>query len=225
MDEPSIAGHPSASPLVKLIKGELAPQMPVGSELAPRKSPASKADSLSDSFNRYSPFRGMALAYQKPVKARSTQAEQPRMARNPIDNFVPGQVWSHGRREAPLQRRPTAFSARFYLDLVGMQPSPEEMQAFLSMKPPPRMRSHRQAVRRSALWGTVGPALARSGSLRRGPAASKAMPPSETVWRYRDWVIDALNSNMRTTNRHPANWPAADEHSKTRNIISRISRT
>src|SRR5579859_4282316 len=30
-----ISGHPEQSPLVKLIKGELAPRMPVGRELAP----------------------------------------------------------------------------------------------------------------------------------------------------------------------------------------------
>src|SRR5438105_3948854 len=64
-----IAGHPESSPLIKLLKGEMAPRMPMGRELAAAEI------ALVEEWIRGLPASGEAAAtgewrwpYQKPVK-------------------------------------------------------------------------------------------------------------------------------------------------------------
>jgi len=84
-----IAGHPERSPLVKLIKGELAPQMPVGSELAPAEVASIEGwiRSLPPS-TEVAPSGEWRWPYQKPVKRDPPQVTNAAWIRNPIDNFV-----------------------------------------------------------------------------------------------------------------------------------------
>src|SRR5258708_1868394 len=84
-----IAGHPERSPLVKLIKGELAPRMPVGRELS-----AAEVESIEAWIRSLPPSKDAAPVtewrwpYQKPIKRDPPQVSQAAWIRNPIDNFI-----------------------------------------------------------------------------------------------------------------------------------------
>src|SRR5437867_9089492 len=127
-----IAGHPERSPLVKLIKGELAPRMPVGRELS-----AAEVTSIEDWIRSLPPSKDAAPVtewrwpYQKPRKHDPPQVSNTEWARNPIDNFVLAKLEQAGAKPAPAASK-RVLGRRVYLDLIGMPPSPDEMQAFLS---------------------------------------------------------------------------------------------
>ena len=53
----------------------------------------------------------------------------------------------------------------------------------------------RPAARLAALRRALGPALARPGPLRRQRRLREGRP-RPYAWRYRDWVIDALNRDL-----------------------------
>src|SRR5262249_47231224 len=131
-----VAGRPERSPLVKLIKGELAPRMPVGRELA-----AAEVESIEAWIRSLPPSKDAAPVtewrwpYQKPVKHDPPQVSQAAWIRNPIDNFVLNKLDHAGVKPAPAASK-RVLGRRVYLDLVGMPPSPEEMQAFVSDESP-----------------------------------------------------------------------------------------
>jgi hypothetical protein len=112
--------------------------------------------------------------------------------RTPIDAFVLARLEKEGLRPAPPTDRRTLLR-RVYLDLIGLPPTPQEQQAFLA-------DSSDEALARvvddlltrpqyGERWGRHWLDVARyaetNGYERDGTKPS--------AWRYRDYVIDALN--------------------------------
>src|SRR5260370_3670215 len=191
-----IAGHPEQSPLVKVIKGELSPRMPVGRELALAdiKSIETWISSLPPSKDVTSPGE-WRWPYQKPIKHDPPQVASGGWIRNPIDNFILSKLEHAAMKPAPPASR-CVLARRLYLDLIGMPPSPEELQAFLADESPgvyEKLIAKLLADSRyGERWGRHWLDLARYGETS-GLDGDGAIG---NVWRYRDWVIEALNSNM-----------------------------
>ena len=87
---------------------------------------------------------------------------------------------------------------RVTFDLIGLPPTPEEVDAFLADDVARRLREGRRpAARLAPLRRAVGAALARRRPLRRGPGATRSQPRLyPDGYRYRDWVIRAFNDDM-----------------------------
>jgi hypothetical protein len=212
-----IAGHPERSPLVKLIKGELAPRMPVGKELAPED-----VESIEGWIRSLPPSKDMTPVsewrwpYQKPIKHDPPQVHNAAWIRNPIDNFILDKLEHADAKPAPAASK-RVLGRRVYLDLAGMPPSPEEMQAFVSDESPAAYEKLIDKLladpRYGERWGRHWLDLARYGETS-GLEGDGAIG---NVWRYRDWVINALNTNMPYDKFVIKQLAGADEHSKTRN--------
>ena len=207
-----VGGHPEQSVLVKMLRGELLPKMPLGgsldsSEIAlieewVRKLPAEKTQAAVD----------WRWPYEKPVKAALPDRKQTDWARNEVDQFILAKMKAKGILPAPEADRRT-LARRLYLDLVGMPPTPEEMAAFVR-EPYAKVVDRLLAdARYGERWGRHWLDVARYGETS-GLEGDGAIG---NAWRYRDWVIDAFNSNMPYDRFVTLQIAGGDEHSKTRN--------
>src|SRR5713226_1788649 len=115
--------------------------------------------------------------------------------RNPIDQFVLAKLEAEGIEPSPEAGRVTLIR-RLSLDLTGLPPSPSEVAEFVADNRPDAYE--RQVDRLLASphygekWARYWLDLARYGDsdgYERDPARPNA-------WRYRQWVIEALNRDM-----------------------------
>jgi hypothetical protein len=104
-----------------------------------------------------------------------------------------------------------------FLDLVGLPPTVEEMDSFIRDESDGALASLVDRLladpRYGERWGRHWLDLARYGETS-GLEGDGAIG---NVWRYRDWVIDAFNSNMPYDRFVIQQIAGGDEHSKTRN--------
>src|SRR5580704_7530502 len=72
-------------------------------------------------------------AFIPPVRAPLPKASQPNWVRNPIDNFILAKLDAEKLQPSAEADRVTLFR-RLSLDLIGLPPTPEEIDAFLNDK-------------------------------------------------------------------------------------------
>ena len=132
-------------------------------------------------------------AWQKPVKATLPVIQHADWPRRPLDDFVLARLEAAGLQPAPEADRHTLVR-RVYLDLVGLPPTPGQVEAFASDARPD---AYERMVDRALddpgygeRWARVWLDLARYADSK-----GYGSDPLRTIWRYRDWVIDALNRN------------------------------
>jgi hypothetical protein len=123
-----------------------------------------------------------------------------RPGENPIDAFLRARLEARGlAASAPADRRTLLRRATY--DLLGLPPSPEEMEAFLADDRPEAFETVVERLLGSPQygerWGRHWLDLARYAVVREDGAA-KRREPSEIpeAWRYRDWVVDAFNRDL-----------------------------
>ncbi|NDH07936.1 DUF1549 domain-containing protein, partial [bacterium] len=116
-------------------------------------------------------------------------------ARNPIDVFVYEQMLKEGL-EPSQEAEPLTLLRRIYLDLIGVPPTQSEIDMFLNDKLP---GSYERAVDRvldspryGEKWARYWLDLARYAD-SDGYEKDTGRP---YAWRYRQWLIDALNADM-----------------------------
>ncbi|HET6572920.1 MAG TPA: DUF1553 domain-containing protein [Fimbriiglobus sp.] len=114
--------------------------------------------------------------------------------RNPIDAFVLAELEKRGLKPAPEADRRT-LARRLSLDLIGLPPKPEDVEAFVNDKSPDYYEKFVDQLMASPHWGE-----------HRGRYWLDAARYADThgihfdnyreIWAYRDWVINAFNQNM-----------------------------
>ena len=113
-------------------------------------------------------------------------------AGNPIDRFVLAKLEEHGLKPAPAASR-TELVRRVYLDVTGLPPSPEEVQAFLADSAPD---AYEKLVNRLLANPHYGEQMARDWldvvryAESEGFEYDRHLPEA---WRFRDYVINAFN--------------------------------
>ena len=115
--------------------------------------------------------------------------------RNPIDSFVLARLEQEGLQPSPEADRATLLR-RASFDLTGLPPTPGELDAFLKDASPNAyekvvdrlLASPRYGERMAFRWMDAARYSDSHGYQRDGDRA---------MWRWRDWVIDAFNRNMR----------------------------
>jgi hypothetical protein len=115
-------------------------------------------------------------------------------ARNPIDRFLLSRLENEGLQPSPEADRRTLLR-RLSFDLIGLPPTPEEVDRFVQEKAPDayekqvyRLLSSKHFGERMALYWLDLVRFADTGGYHSDN--------HRDITRYRDWVISAFNDNM-----------------------------
>ena len=213
-----VGGHPDASPLVKVLNGDLSPRMPLGKKLAPAEIAAVEDWIRAMPAEPVPAKRGREWRwpFEKPVKREAPKVLDQAWVRNPIDAFLLKRLEENSLRPAPAAPK-RVLARRLYFDLIGMPPSPEEMEAFLADGSPDAYEKLIDKLladpRYGERWGRHWLDLVRYGET----SGLEGDGSIGNAWRYRDWVIQAFNEDMPYDRFVTLQLGGADEHSKTRN--------
>lgn len=133
-----------------------------------------------------------ALAPPRPVAVPAAAAAA--WVRNPIDAFVLAQLQQAGIRPAPEADRMTLVR-RLTLDLIGLAPSPAEVEAFLADRAP---AAYEKLVDRLLASPHYGERKARHwlDAARYADSNGYTIDGARSIWPYRDWVINAFNRDL-----------------------------
>jgi hypothetical protein len=114
--------------------------------------------------------------------------------RNEIDRFVLARLGREKLSPSPEEDRPRLIR-RVSLDLIGLPPTPEEVDAFVADTRPD---AYERVVDRLLESPHYGERWARPwlDLARYADTDGYEKDPRRSMWPYRDWVIDALNQNM-----------------------------
>ena len=133
-------------------------------------------------------------AFRPPVRPTVPEVMNSTWPRNEIDRFVLAKMTPAGLSPNPEADRETLIR-RLSLDLIGLPPTPEEVDAFVSNADP---KAYEQLVDRllasphfGERWGRLWLDAARYAD---SDGFEKDKP--RFVWMYRQWVIDALNQDL-----------------------------
>lgn len=122
----------------------------------------------------------------------------PRLAKHPVDAFIAAKLAKESMVSAVRAGRRTLVR-RAYFDLTGLPPTPEQVEQFIRDPAPdawPRLIDRLLASpRHGEHWARYWLDLVRFAETD-GYERDKLKP---NIWRYRDWVINAFNSDMPYT--------------------------
>ncbi|MBL96169.1 MAG: hypothetical protein CMF70_12800 [Magnetovibrio sp.] len=126
-------------------------------------------------------------------------------ARNPIDTFVAAEH-SRGGLSPARPANPRSLIRRLTFNLTGLPPAPEEVERFVAASRNDPQAAILTLTDRLLATPAYGVRWARhwldtvryADYLREDPLGSNKAPLYELyeAWRYRDWVVDALNRDM-----------------------------
>jgi hypothetical protein len=116
--------------------------------------------------------------------------------RNAIDGFVLARLEDKQLSPSPRANRRTLI-ARAYVDLLGYKPSFGEVEAFVNDASPDAYEKLVESLLASPhygeRWGRHWMDVARFGE--DNSTAEATNPAYPFAWRYRDWIIEALNAD------------------------------
>jgi len=213
-----VGGHPEQSLLVKMVRGEMNPRMPMGGAPLTAAEIASIETWIKAMPADAAPAKAAEWRwpYEKPLKVNPPAVRDAGWTRNAVDHFVLAKLEAKQWRPAPEADKRTLLR-RLSLDLIGLPPTPDELDAFLADASPNAYEKQIDRLlgdtRYGERWGRHWLDLARyaeTSGLEGDGAIGNA-------WRYRDWVIDAFNKNLPYDRFAMLQIGGGDEHSKTRN--------
>jgi len=134
-------------------------------------------------------------AFQGIVRPEVPAIKNTFWVRNPVDAFILKKLESEGVNPAPPASRPTLIR-RLSLDLLGLPPTPEEVEEFVYDERPDAYDRLVERLLESPhfgeRWGRHWLDLARYAD----SDGFEKDNPRPWAWRYRNWVIDAVNADM-----------------------------
>ena len=133
-------------------------------------------------------------AFIPPERPAVPPVSDPEWVRNPIDNFVLARLDAEGLGPSAEADRATLLR-RVTLDLTGLPPTPDDLAAFLNDDSPD---AYERAVDRLLGSSRYGERMATEwlDAARYADTNGYQTDGERTMWRWRDWVIDAYNANM-----------------------------
>ena len=114
----------------------------------------------------------------------------------PVDRFILARLEEQGIERAPAADKRTLIRRATY-GLIGLPPTPEEIDAFLADSSPDAFETVVERLlaspRYGERWGRYWLDLARYADGKIGTSADAPYP---NAFRYRDWVIRAFNDDL-----------------------------
>ncbi len=133
-------------------------------------------------------------AYNKPIAPPLPDVKDKSWPKTGIDNFILARLEKEGLHPSPEADRITLIR-RVSLDLTGLPPTPAEVDAFVNDTTP---NAYEKVVDRllasphyGEQWGRHWLDVARYADTN---GYEKDLP--RTIWPYRDWVINAINTDL-----------------------------
>lgn len=138
---------------------------------------------------------GRHWAFEKPVRPPLPDVKLADWPRNPIDRFVLARLEKEGLKPSPEAGKFT-LARRVALDLTGLPPEPDLVKNFVADKSPEAYERLVDELLQSPAygerWARMWLDLARYADTK---GYEKDL--ARTMWRYRDWVIEAFNADQR----------------------------
>jgi len=133
-------------------------------------------------------------AYVAPKRPPAPAVRQTGWARNELDAFVLAKMEENGLAPNP-EADPAALLRRAALDLTGLPPTAEELDAFLSDNSPD---AYERALDRLLASPHYGEKQARAwlDLARYADSNGYEKDGDRSQWRWRDWVIAAFNADL-----------------------------
>ncbi len=128
---------------------------------------------------------------ERPALPPVADSEWPR---NPIDSFVRARLEQEGRTPSPEADLLTLIR-RVTLDLTGLPPTQAEIAAVFSDDSPDAYDNLVDRLLQSSRYGERM-AVAWLDGARYADSSGYQTDAERSMWRWRDWVIDAYNDNM-----------------------------
>ncbi len=115
----------------------------------------------------------------------------------PIDFFIQSTLRENGLTPSPVAD-PATLIRRVSLDLTGLPPSPAEVDAFLQESTGNAEAAYRALVERLLSSPHYGERWGRwwLDQARYADSNGYSIDAPRQIWKFRDWVIDALNADM-----------------------------
>jgi Protein of unknown function (DUF1553)/Protein of unknown function (DUF1549)/Planctomycete cytochrome C len=194
-----VPGNADGSLLYQAVSGTGELKMPPGKSLA-----VSDLDKIRSWINSGAPWqresRGPAQsswwAFQKPVCPSVPKVKNEQWVRNPIDSFILSKLEEKKLNPVSAADRRTLIR-RAYFDLLGLPPSFEEVEKFVS---DPALDSYKKLIdhllespRYGERWGRHWLDVVRYADT--GGFETDIYFPN--AWRYRDYVIKSFNDDKR----------------------------
>lgn len=136
-------------------------------------------------------------AFIPPAKSAPPQTDAASAQANPIDNFILARLQQEGISAAPVAD-PITLIRRVSLDLTGLPPTISAVDDFLKA----------DAVDSDAAFGNLVDSLLKNPAYgerwgrwwldqaRYADSNGYSVDAPRSIWKYRDWVIDALNRDL-----------------------------
>jgi Protein of unknown function (DUF1549)/Protein of unknown function (DUF1553)/Planctomycete cytochrome C len=138
---------------------------------------------------------GKHWAFEKPVKAALPQISDHKFQiSNPVDVFIMARLKQEGLSLSPQASKQTLIR-RATLDITGLPPSPEEVDAFLKDTSPEAYEHVVDRLLSSPHYGERMAMVWLDGA-RYADTDGYQSDDTRTNWPWRDWVIGAFNANM-----------------------------
>jgi hypothetical protein len=134
-------------------------------------------------------------AYVKPLRAALPDVKDKNWPRNAIDYFVSLKQQAAGLQPAPEADRITLIR-QLSFDLTGLPPTPEEVKAFVNDQRPDAYEKLVDRLLGSTHYGERV-AMYWLDLVRFADTGGYHSDNHRDVWLYRDYVIDAFNTNKR----------------------------
>lgn len=187
-----VPGDPSASEMIKRILSD-DPDLVMPPPSSKKTLTAAQKQRLVEwvkSGAEYQPH----WSFIAPHRPELPQIKDGGWARNAIDHFVLSELEKRGLAPAPEADRRT-LARRASLDLTGLPPSPEEVDAFLADTSPDAYESYVDRLMQKAQWGEHR-AKYWLDAARYADTHGIHFDNYREMWIYRDWVINAFNKNQ-----------------------------
>ena len=189
-----VPGKSQESPLILYLTGQKKPRMPLsGNPLG--------ADEIALIAGWIDHLESPSEAGKQGPGWPWTRLEAPEVppvhddpwVKNPIDAFILAKLESHNLTPASTAAK-RHLLRRLYFDLVGLPPTPEDMQRFLGDPDPDAYRKEIDTLLRDPRygerWGRHWLDIVRYADTDGGYDG-----PLPHIWRYRDYVIRAFNQD------------------------------
>jgi hypothetical protein len=184
-----VPGHPQASELIRRVVASGDERMPPdGDSLT-----AAQIELLRRWVLEGGTFTAH-WAYVAPRRPAVPQVKDTAWPRGPIDRFVLARMEAEGLRPSPAAE-PAVLLRRVHLDLVGLPPSVEEIEAF---EEDSSLQAYESVVDALLASPRFGEKWARQwlDLARYADSNGYQGDALRTNWPWRDWVIRALNEDM-----------------------------
>jgi hypothetical protein len=195
-----VPGQPEESELLLAVRGE-----GVGERMPLKRTPLTdrevatlrawiEAGAAAPETEEPSPPPAQHWAFEPPRRPELPEVKAAAWPRNPIDRYILARLEAEGHSPSPEADKATLLR-RASLDAIGLPPTPEEIDAFLH---DPSPLAYERAVDRLLASPHYGERWGRLwlDAARYADSNGYSIDAPRQIWKYRDWVIAALNEDM-----------------------------